>query len=385
MPLIFQEHSWSKWFILSGLLFLFQVAQNIYVEAPQGAPTPAQLERRVSTSSQRDPTSPLPPPPPRLTIPQPDQSILHQAALPAEDTSPVIDNRMNEARVPGTGGETAREIYEPVWDRTSTPASTTQRHTGGEESSAAGVSPPPEIPPRRNRQQRRGVTRHSSHQLNMAVSNALPVSPQPASNNTSNQSMTGAQNTAGQRHQTPLEASQSNNYVSPQQVAQPLAPPSYQQSEYSAGFSSPPSWQPSASHLASPTSPLTQTHPLSPQTPIVGATGYSSPSVLDRQSSLPSTPLGVLPPKMMEALGISGHPEDDAVFGWNIPPPDNQDAPPPYMPRNVLNRGSQLTLKQNQVELLQKEMGHAGGMKVILRKVDCHHMVAWAEGYGGTW
>ena len=68
-------------------------------------------------------------------------------------------------------------------------------------------------------------------------------------------------------------------------------------------------------------------------------------------------PLSLLPDKMQEALGgASG-----AVGGWDLPPEDEQAAPPPYMARGVLNRGAHKSLKQSQVQLLQKEIDHPGG------------------------
>lgn len=100
---------------------------------------------------------------------------------------------------------------------------------------------------------------------------------------------------------------------------------------------------------------------------------------------VPSSPAGALPAKMMEALGLSDGQDNDVVCGWNVPPLDDQGAPPPYMPRSASNRGPQVSLKERQVEALKKEMEHAGGVKVVLRKLDCYHNVAWVECYGGVW
>ncbi len=54
-----------------------------------------------------------------------------------------------------------------------------------------------------------------------------------------------------------------------------------------------------------------------------------------------------LPAKMREALGLDEG--GDGVYGWNAPPCDESDAPPPYIPRNAFNRGAQKSLKQSQV------------------------------------
>ena len=95
--------------------------------------------------------------------------------------------------------------------------------------------------------------------------------------------------------------------------------------------------------------------------------------------------LSVLPSKMMEALGFGD--TEDAVGGWNVPPPDDAGvgAPPPYMARGMLSRGAHKSLKQSQVSLLQKEMDHPGGVKVTLRRVDCHHAIALVEAFGSVW
>ena len=54
-----------------------------------------------------------------------------------------------------------------------------------------------------------------------------------------------------------------------------------------------------------------------------------------------------MPAKMREALGLDEG--GDGVYGWNAPPCDESDAPPPYIPRNAFNRGAQKSLKQSQV------------------------------------
>ena len=69
--------------------------------------------------------------------------------------------------------------------------------------------------------------------------------------------------------------------------------------------------------------------------------------------------------------------EDDSVVGWNMPP--DTGAPPPYSPKNQLQRGANKSLKFSQVEVLKREMSHSGGIRVMLRRSDCHHSLALVD------
>lgn len=75
---------------------------------------------------------------------------------------------------------------------------------------------------------------------------------------------------------------------------------------------------------------------------------------------------------------------DDAIGGWNHPP-DEDGAPPPYLPRTMLDTTNLKSLKESQVELLQKEMNHPGGVRVMLRRVDCHHTLALLDCFNAVW
>ncbi len=114
--------------------------------------------------------------------------------------------------------------------------------------------------------------------------------------------------------------------------------------------------------------------------PVSGATDLPAPVVSNEPAP---TNLLVLSPKMLEAIGTD---DNDApqVGGWNAPPGE-EGAPPPYMARGLLSRGAQTSLKKSQVELLRKEVAHAGGVKVILRRIDCHHTLALVECFNGVW
>ena len=115
--------------------------------------------------------------------------------------------------------------------------------------------------------------------------------------------------------------------------------------------------------LSSPTSP-TMTSP----------EVFTGPDVPQLMS--PTSPTGgsfILPDKQREA--DSGN----QVHGWNVPPPTTDDAPPPYIGRNVLERGANRSLKQSQVEKLKKEIGTTSGVKVTLRKIDCFHAVSLVQ------
>ena len=90
---------------------------------------------------------------------------------------------------------------------------------------------------------------------------------------------------------------------------------------------------------------------------------------------------------MREALGLDGScdPGADAVEGWNMPPPENMDAPPPYIPKKVLERNANKSLKMTQVEALRREMLSTAGVQVVLRRVDCHHALALVDCFGAIW
>ena len=42
-------------------------------------------------------------------------------------------------------------------------------------------------------------------------------------------------------------------------------------------------------------------------------------------------------------------------------------------------------LFRHQVEVLEKEMSHTGGVKVMLRRTDCHHTIALVDYKGKVW
>ena len=127
----------------------------------------------------------------------------------------------------------------------------------------------------------------------------------------------------------------------------------------------------------------------SAESPFGAASLYPSPPITPASPTSPTTPLrpdqpfssSIVPPKMLEALGIS---DDDMVGGWHAPPPDT-DAPPPYSPKNQLQKGANKSLKLSQVEVLRREMAHTGGVRVLLRKIDCHHNIAMVDIAGKVW
>jgi hypothetical protein len=90
---------------------------------------------------------------------------------------------------------------------------------------------------------------------------------------------------------------------------------------------------------------------------------------------------------MREALGLddSGNPMGGEVEGWNMPPPEDMDAPPPYLPKRVLERNANKSLKMTQVEGLRREMLNSSGVQVILRRIDCHHAIALVDYLGAVW
>ena len=113
----------------------------------------------------------------------------------------------------------------------------------------------------------------------------------------------------------------------------------------------------------------------------------------------------VLPPKMVEAYKNTFTTTGPPVTG-EAPPPysPEAEAPPPYAPptparrqqqqaspvstaspqqRLMLQRG--MSLKESQIEVLKREQANRGGVRVTLRKVDCHHSVAMVDAFGSLW
>lgn len=112
-----------------------------------------------------------------------------------------------------------------------------------------------------------------------------------------------------------------------------------------------------------------------------------SPISLPPTPGTPSSQFSLLPDKMREALGLQEDfaGQNNAVEGWNMPPPDDRAAPPPYMGRNILERGANKSLKMSQVQQLHAEMTMEGGLKVRLRKIDCYHTIALVDCYDSVW
>ena len=143
-------------------------------------------------------------------------------------------------------------------------------------------------------------------------------------------------------------------------------------------------------HLSSP--PLltmassSQSTPQSPTSPYPGVF-LVSPSFPTSQASAACSAevsqFSVLPEKMRESLGAADN--VDAVEGWTAAPPLGGDAPPPYMPRGVLERGANKSLKISQMEKLQQQQNNAGGLKVVLKRIDCHHCLALVQCFGAIW
>lgn len=75
----------------------------------------------------------------------------------------------------------------------------------------------------------------------------------------------------------------------------------------------------------------------------------------------------------------------DPVSGWTIAPPVADDAPPPYMPRGMLERGANKSLKVTQAQDIKKQQDNPGGIRVILKKIDCHKTLAIVQCFGANW
>lgn len=98
----------------------------------------------------------------------------------------------------------------------------------------------------------------------------------------------------------------------------------------------------------------------------------------------PTTPgsAAILTPKMIEAFGLSGG--EEQVHGWDMPPSE-EFAPPAYAPRPVLDKGAYKNLKQVQVEKLRQEISNTSGIKLTLKRADCHHAIAFLDCCDGVW
>lgn len=61
-----------------------------------------------------------------------------------------------------------------------------------------------------------------------------------------------------------------------------------------------------------------------------------------------------------------------------------QPAPQPY--RNLEQQnGNRMTLREQQVMHLRREMQHPGGVRLQLRRKDCCGSIAWIDAFGGVW
>ena len=107
-------------------------------------------------------------------------------------------------------------------------------------------------------------------------------------------------------------------------------------------------------------SPLTFDFDSTSITPVGGAMAAEGAELPEGAGVFPDDDLTVVPPKMMEALGLTDPSDEnrdaargasarvsqnDAVVGWNAPPPTTIDAPPPYVPKRMLSIGAQKSLK----------------------------------------
>ena len=413
--------------------------RRLSVPLPQPPPPTS-----TSSSSLRDPTSPLPPAPRRDLPPTPVTNPT-SAASPETYPPPHDGGDMSQSLSAGLAAASG-EVYEPLWSGpaggghqgtqsvqrgggTASLTITSTAAASGASSPPGSLGPPPPIP---RRSSRLGMHGGSDSQT---TSRPRPLSSRTSgasaggdagrvqtetdygciwTESSSNNSPAGRGQTQAQRHQDGIAPPRYTEHDEapaaslsfaggspsrPNTLAQStLNPPPINSSMASPNM---PLSRPLGSGLSAPSStghtPLSPgltsnaAPPYTPQAASVGmggAMGYSfSPAPNGPNTTpSPSSPLNVLPSKMMEALGISdssgANPE---VCGWNAPPLDDHDAPPPYMPRNMPNRGQQKSLKQTQVEGLEKEMNHAGGVKVTLRKVDCHLTIAWVDCAGSTW
>ena len=116
--------------------------------------------------------------------------------------------------------------------------------------------------------------------------------------------------------------------------------------------------------------------------PTAGATA----SVMAGASNLltpPLTPQNDSNPYANQLTSVTrSHTTDD----WLIaPPPTTADAPPPYMPRGVLEKGANKSLKEAQVEELQKQQRCSGGVQITMCRRDCYQNIAFIECLSAVW
>ncbi|XP_063703448.1 uncharacterized protein LOC134833151 [Culicoides brevitarsis] len=63
-----------------------------------------------------------------------------------------------------------------------------------------------------------------------------------------------------------------------------------------------------------------------------------------------------------------------------------QPAPQPYRSANPLSEnGTRMTLREQQVMHMRREMMHPGGVRLQLRRKDCCGSIAWIDAFGGVW
>lgn len=61
-----------------------------------------------------------------------------------------------------------------------------------------------------------------------------------------------------------------------------------------------------------------------------------------------------------------------------------QPAPQPFRPDNT-SHSTRLTLREQQVMQLRREMIHPGGVRIQLRRKDCIGSIALVDAFGGVW
>uniref|UniRef100_A0A336KH09 CSON010293 protein n=1 Tax=Culicoides sonorensis TaxID=179676 RepID=A0A336KH09_CULSO len=62
-----------------------------------------------------------------------------------------------------------------------------------------------------------------------------------------------------------------------------------------------------------------------------------------------------------------------------------QPAPQPYRTNPQEQNGTRMTLREQQVMHLRREMMHPGGVRLQLRRKDCCGSIAWIDAFGGVW
>lgn len=63
-----------------------------------------------------------------------------------------------------------------------------------------------------------------------------------------------------------------------------------------------------------------------------------------------------------------------------------QPAPQPFRPENQLHHSTgRLTLREQQVLQLRREMMHPGGVRIQLRRKDCTGSIALVDAFGAVW